>query len=195
VGFTPREGSTPSSGTINVFSLKAFPTSATPALAGLQDRRLQPQFDEPEHPAIADAAGHARRQRGVGNRIEVLRPIGVHNLGVSLVKGARCLANRLAARAAGRWDTGALRDPSAYGASSVDDHDSLSRPADGRLCSSVVGAPLDSRVPAFQAALAMAAVDDQRHAVGLHGDFREEVVGRIEAAPNNHRTHLRHHLL
>jgi hypothetical protein len=45
--------------------------------------------------AITDAAGHARHQRGVRNRVEVLRQIGVHNLGVSLVNGAGDLANRV----------------------------------------------------------------------------------------------------
>jgi site-specific DNA recombinase len=68
---------------------------AIPDLVGLGDRRLQPLLDQPQHRAITDTTGHARHQRGVRNRVEVLRQIGVHNLGVSLVNGAGDLANRV----------------------------------------------------------------------------------------------------
>ena len=52
----------------------------------LLDRCLEPQLDQLQHVAVDDAPRHRPHQVLMRNRVEVLRQIGVHHLGVALAE-------------------------------------------------------------------------------------------------------------
>jgi hypothetical protein len=47
------------------------------------NRRLQPQLDKPQHFAVDDAARHTTQQLRMRDRVEILRQIGIHDIGVA----------------------------------------------------------------------------------------------------------------
>ncbi len=44
---------------------------------------LEPQLDQPQHVPVNDAPGHTLQEIPVRDRVEVLRQIGVHHVGVA----------------------------------------------------------------------------------------------------------------
>ena len=65
------------------------------ARVGLFNRRFQPHPDQTQHLPVTDAPCHARHQLRVRNRIEVLRHIGVDDLGVPLINRLMDPSNRI----------------------------------------------------------------------------------------------------
>ena len=54
-----------------------------PVAVTLLDRCLEPQLDQPQHVAVDDAPRHRPHQLLMRNRVEVLRQVGIHHLGVA----------------------------------------------------------------------------------------------------------------
>ena len=65
-------------------SRHAPPSSIVP----LFDGRFQPHLDQMQHMAVHHAAGHRLQQIGVRDRLEILRQIGIHHIGVAVAQGA-----------------------------------------------------------------------------------------------------------
>ncbi len=65
------------------------------------NRRLQPQLDEPQHFAVNDAACHTTQQLRMRDRVEVLRQIGIHDIGVAPAEKPVHFLNRIACSASG----------------------------------------------------------------------------------------------
>ena len=65
------------------------------------NRRLQPQLDEPQHFAVDDAARYTTQQLRMRDRVEVLRQIGVHDIGVAPAEKPVHFLDRIACSASG----------------------------------------------------------------------------------------------
>jgi hypothetical protein len=54
-----------------------------PVVIALLDRRFEPQLDQLQHLSIDDPPCHRPHQVLMRNRVEILRQIGVHHIGVA----------------------------------------------------------------------------------------------------------------
>ena len=72
------------------------------------NRRLKPQLDEPQHVAVDDAARHTTQQLRMWDRVEVLRQIGVHDVGVAPAEKPVHFLDRVARPASGTIAVGTI---------------------------------------------------------------------------------------
>ena len=54
-----------------------------PVAIPVLDRHLQPQLDQPQHIAVDDTAGHRSQEVRVRDRVEILRQVGVDDVGIA----------------------------------------------------------------------------------------------------------------
>src|SRR5580692_1633 len=89
--------------TLRRAALAPFASSQAPSSVSipLLNRRLQPQLDEPQHFAVDDAARHTTQQLRVRDRVEVLRQIGIHDIGIAPAEKPVHFLDRVACSASG----------------------------------------------------------------------------------------------